>query len=102
MVDNLTYACRIEDDLGRRLLNQFFFERVLIQGDRISGVVYTETARLILGYPTSPQDPTGAPTAPDDDADQDHKTNHGPQGDRGSNTDSLVGAAGVEPATARV
>lgn len=105
LIDYLGEACHIDDFSGRRLLNQFFFEKIYIRDNRISAVIYTETARLILGLPPGAQDPFRKASGPDqgpDGAEQDHKKNHRPQGDGGLETDSVVGAAGVEPATARV
>lgn len=101
LIDGLALAARIVDDQGRRLLNQFFFEKILVKGHQVVGVIYTETARLILGYPSGPVGPGGQTMA--SEFTFYGETNPDPlSGVRGSNIDSLVGAAGVEPATARV
>lgn len=101
LLDTLPLAARIVDEHGRRLLNQFFFEKVLVQGHQVVTVIFTETARLILGYPSGPVGPGGPSMA--SKITFYRETNPDPlSGDRGSNIDSLVGAAGVEPATARV
>ncbi|MDQ1713068.1 MAG: hypothetical protein QOE45_2518 [Frankiaceae bacterium] len=101
LLDRLPLAARIVDEHGRRLLNQFFFEKVLVKGHQLVGVIYTETARLILGYPSGPVGPGGQSIA--SEITFYGATNPDPlSGVQGSNIDSLVGAAGVEPATARV
>lgn len=99
--DYLTRLSLAADEHGRRLLNQFFFEKVLVKGHKVVGAIYTETARFILGYPPGPVGPGGQSTA--SESTFHGETNPDPlSGVRGSNIDSVVGAAGVEPATARV
>lgn len=57
LIDNLSLVSYVNSDHERRVLNQFFFEKILVRGDKVVGVVYTEDGRLLLGYPAGPHDP---------------------------------------------
>ena len=85
LVANIALVYRVLDHKERRLLNHFFFNRVVVEGERVVRVDYTDTARLILGHHDDPEGP--------------ETKNHGPSQDRGSNVFSLVEVRGFEPLT---
>jgi hypothetical protein len=47
LIDKLWLVPYMRSAHERRVLNQFFFDKILVRGDEVVGVVYTEDARLI-------------------------------------------------------
>ena len=63
-MDEVGLDYRVLDDKKRRLLNHFF-ERVVVDGERIIRFDDTEIARLILGHqrPQGPEPTTDGPAS---------------------------------------